>query len=238
MPVVEHWDAAGRLGFNTRSVSDGSGARNASIGVGLAYSIETGEILSLDYAFAPMGQLGSEHRFTLGLRFGQPDLEEKVRPPQPRWEPIPGYEQKGEQREEQKELKPWAPPKPRSYLKGLEPELEGAPQTSTPTETNTSTGTTKDWVYTLPPETPVSTATVVVPPPAPAPVPVPAPAPAPEAQVQSSSATVPAPTPVPAPAPVTAPAPAAAPAPAEVQTSTPTAPAHPADTINLIPLPE
>jgi hypothetical protein len=223
-PLADHWTGAGRAGFNTRSYSDGNGVRNVAIGLGLAYSSDTGEVLSLDYAFAPIGQLGSEHRITLGMRFGLPELVETTRPA-PRWEPgpdpTPGFEQKGDQKVEQKELKPWTPPKPRSYLKGVEPELDAVPQTSTPTETNTSTGTTKDWVYTLPPEAPVSTATVVVPPPA-APAPTPAPAPAPASSVEPSSSTAPSP----------------APAPASVQTSTSTKPSQPADTINLIPLPE
>ncbi|MFA6004346.1 MAG: PorV/PorQ family protein [Elusimicrobiota bacterium] len=63
------WDFAGRLGLNSRTLSDVSGLSGCSFGVGTAHSG-----LAFDYAITPMGDMGLTHRASISLRFaaGQP----------------------------------------------------------------------------------------------------------------------------------------------------------------------
>ena len=64
IPVYEDVDTFLRAGFNTRAVSDVSGARNVSFGSGLRY-----QDYQLDYAFSPFGDLGSVHRISIVMTF-------------------------------------------------------------------------------------------------------------------------------------------------------------------------
>ncbi len=64
LPVHEDMDAFLRAGFNTRAISDVSGARNVSFGGGLRY-----KTYQFDYAFSPFGDLGSVHRLSILMTF-------------------------------------------------------------------------------------------------------------------------------------------------------------------------
>ncbi len=64
IPFGAEIDVALRSGFNTRSVSDVSGARNFALGAGLRYGG-----YQLDYAFSPFGDLGTVHRISAGITF-------------------------------------------------------------------------------------------------------------------------------------------------------------------------
>lgn len=73
---AERWMGSARVGFHTRSLSDGDGVRNVSAGLGLAYASTTsGETISVDYAFQPMGRLGLTHRWSVSLKFGRDEAE-------------------------------------------------------------------------------------------------------------------------------------------------------------------
>ena len=54
----------GRLGFNSKTIGEVSGATGLSIGLGLGYLN-----YNLDYAFVPLGRLGSTHQVSLTARF-------------------------------------------------------------------------------------------------------------------------------------------------------------------------
>lgn len=64
IPFNEDLQVALRAGFNTRAVSEVSGARNIALGAGLRYGGYT-----LDYAFSPFGDLGTVHRISAGIVF-------------------------------------------------------------------------------------------------------------------------------------------------------------------------
>lgn len=64
IPVYDDMDTFLRAGFNTRAISDVSGARNVSFGGGLRY-----KDYQFDYAFSPFGDLGSVHRISVALTF-------------------------------------------------------------------------------------------------------------------------------------------------------------------------
>lgn len=59
------WRLAGRAGFNSRTVGSIDGLTGASVGIGLVYAGA-----SMDYAFAPMGDLGMAHRISLSFKWG------------------------------------------------------------------------------------------------------------------------------------------------------------------------
>jgi hypothetical protein len=61
---------AGRVGVNSRTLGDLDGVNGLSAGVGFLF-----RKLSVDYAFLPMGELGLTHRISLGLRFGEEQVE-------------------------------------------------------------------------------------------------------------------------------------------------------------------
>ena len=62
--VYSEMDVFLRAGFNTRAVSDLSGARNMAVGGGLRYGS-----YNIDYAFSPFGDLGTVHRISAALVF-------------------------------------------------------------------------------------------------------------------------------------------------------------------------
>lgn len=62
--MSEGWDFAGRVGFNSRTVGDVPGLSGCAFGVGV---VRSG--LSIDYAIAPMGDIGMTHRVSVSLRF-------------------------------------------------------------------------------------------------------------------------------------------------------------------------
>ncbi|MCM2267087.1 MAG: PorV/PorQ family protein [Elusimicrobiales bacterium] len=64
VPVYSQLDVFLRGGFNTRAVSDLSGARNMAVGGGLRYADYT-----IDYAFSPFGDLGNVHRISASIVF-------------------------------------------------------------------------------------------------------------------------------------------------------------------------
>lgn len=64
LPVYDDMDTFLRAGFNTRAISDVSGARNVSFGGGLRY-----KDYQFDYAFSPFGDLGSVHRLSVAVTF-------------------------------------------------------------------------------------------------------------------------------------------------------------------------
>lgn len=57
------WQGVGRVGYNTRTGSDLGGSTGVSAGLGLSAGW-----MSIDYAFAPFGDLGSLHLFSLSVR--------------------------------------------------------------------------------------------------------------------------------------------------------------------------
>lgn len=64
LPVQESFKASFRGGYNTRNASDIEGLAGMSLGFGV-----TVYRFRLDYAWVPMGDLGSTHRVTMGLKF-------------------------------------------------------------------------------------------------------------------------------------------------------------------------
>ncbi|MBI5625140.1 MAG: PorV/PorQ family protein [Elusimicrobia bacterium] len=58
------WSLAGRAGFNSRTVGDVRGFSGADFGLGFGWGS-----FGFDYAFQPMGSLGSPHHFTLTTSF-------------------------------------------------------------------------------------------------------------------------------------------------------------------------
>lgn len=59
------WRGLGRLGYSTRAGTDSGGTTGLAAGLGLSAGF-----VSLDYAFAPFGDLGSVHLFSLSVRGG------------------------------------------------------------------------------------------------------------------------------------------------------------------------
>lgn len=71
---------AARAGFNSRTVRDLDGLNALSLGLGLASGG-----LGLDYAFLPLGSLGTTHRISLSMRFDPGELARKFeRAPKPK----------------------------------------------------------------------------------------------------------------------------------------------------------
>lgn len=68
LPVRYDTDAFLRAGFNTRAIGDLGGARNVSFGGGARY-----RDYQLDYSFSPFGDLGSVHRISATITFGESD---------------------------------------------------------------------------------------------------------------------------------------------------------------------
>jgi len=58
------WKAAGRCGFNSRTVGDIKGFTGISFGVGASHAK-----YDFDYGFSPMGEIGSAHRISISTRF-------------------------------------------------------------------------------------------------------------------------------------------------------------------------
>lgn len=63
-PVASSWSVAGRLGYNSRTMSGVTGVSGASIGLGLA-----SRRFRFDYAFIPFGGLGITNRFSISAEF-------------------------------------------------------------------------------------------------------------------------------------------------------------------------
>ena len=59
------WEGKGRVGYSTRSGAAAGSLAGASLGAGVS-----AQWFSVDYAFAPFGDLGSVHIFSLSLRGG------------------------------------------------------------------------------------------------------------------------------------------------------------------------
>jgi len=59
------WSFAGRAGVNTRTMGDINGLNGLSVGLGAIFNQ-----INLDYAFIPFGDLGSSHRVSIGISFG------------------------------------------------------------------------------------------------------------------------------------------------------------------------
>lgn len=71
---------AARAGFNSRTLRDIDGLNALSLGLGLASGG-----LALDYAFLPLGSLGTTHRVSMSLRFDPGELARKFeRAPKPK----------------------------------------------------------------------------------------------------------------------------------------------------------
>ena len=64
MGATQEVRAAGRVGFNTRTLSDVSGFTGFSFGIGLSAGG-----WDFDYGIVPFGVLGLTHRFSIGVRF-------------------------------------------------------------------------------------------------------------------------------------------------------------------------
>jgi hypothetical protein len=58
------WSFAGRMGYNSQTMSDVSGVTGFSVGAGFGL-----RGLSIDYAFVPYGGLGITNRFSVSLKF-------------------------------------------------------------------------------------------------------------------------------------------------------------------------
>ncbi|MFC1522468.1 PorV/PorQ family protein [Elusimicrobiota bacterium] len=63
-PVNDTWKMAARTGLNTRTMSDVDGFSGISFGLGFIY-----QKLLMDYAFFPLGDIGTTHRISFSLRF-------------------------------------------------------------------------------------------------------------------------------------------------------------------------
>ncbi|MFC1522160.1 PorV/PorQ family protein [Elusimicrobiota bacterium] len=64
MPAGNNWTFAGRVGLNTRTMSDIGGLSGISLGFGVIRSS-----FGFDYAFLPMGDLGTTHRISINFKF-------------------------------------------------------------------------------------------------------------------------------------------------------------------------
>jgi hypothetical protein len=58
------WKAAARAGFNSQTVGSFEGFTGVYMGLGLGY-----ELMTLDYAFEPLGGVGQSHRMSLSFNF-------------------------------------------------------------------------------------------------------------------------------------------------------------------------
>jgi len=61
-PIAGPWRLAGRAGFNSRTSGDVDGVTGLSFGFGLGY-----QKMTVDYALAPMGNLGLTQRISLSI---------------------------------------------------------------------------------------------------------------------------------------------------------------------------
>ena len=64
LPLMGAWSCAGRMGYNSQTLSDVTGVTGLSVGAGLGL-----RGLSVDYAFVPYGGMGITNRFSLSVKF-------------------------------------------------------------------------------------------------------------------------------------------------------------------------
>ena len=64
LPLMGAWSCAGRMGYNSQTLSDVTGVTGLSVGAGFGL-----RGLSFDYAFVPYGGLGITNRFSVSAKF-------------------------------------------------------------------------------------------------------------------------------------------------------------------------